>query len=203
MPLKKVYLYDAANDPLQVKGIRVELHDASKRKLIDHDISDDLNPIPGGLPSDTWGVVLNFPSGKNPLDILIIDPTYLYPGNTLRYLNGDLSDEVYMDLFQLPAGPGGGNPPNVATPPEINAWIERSPDWEDREKTAVRGLIFNYAALIGPVGADLRRYPDLANVAQNWDAAARKVGIPQNILSPSSSLSRGQERAGKEMAGAS
>jgi hypothetical protein len=97
------------------------------------------------------GVELNFPSGKTPLDILVIDPTYTYPGNTLRYLNGNLSDEVYMDLFQLPSGPGGGSPPSAATPPEINVWINQSPRWDSKEKEGVRGLVFNYAAVVGPV----------------------------------------------------
>jgi hypothetical protein len=203
MQLKKVYLYDLANDPLRVKGIRIELHDAMKRKLIDHDISRDLNPS-GNVASDTWGVELNFPSGKSPLDILVIDPTYIYPGNTLRYLNGDLSDEIYMDLFQLPSGPGGADPPKEANPPAINTWIAESPQWNDFAKEAVRGLIFNYAAIIGPVSDRLTEYEDLTRVATNWEAAARHVGIPEKILSPSSSLSKRQQRAEpKAAAGAS
>ena len=196
MPLKKIYLYDLVNDPLRVKGIRVELYDAIKRRLIDHDISRDLNPTVNNLPSDTWGVELNFPSGRNPLDILISDTTYTYPGNSLRYLNGHLNDDVYMDLFQLPSGPGGGDLPSIATPPEINAWIERSPYWDYNEKDAVRGLVFNYAAIIGPASTALAQNPDLTHVAKNWEEAARHVGIPEEILSPSSSLGRAQVRGG-------
>jgi hypothetical protein len=54
MPLKRIYLYDLVNDALQVKGIRVELYDATTRKLLDHDSSRDLNPQSNKLPSDTW-----------------------------------------------------------------------------------------------------------------------------------------------------
>jgi hypothetical protein len=184
MPLKKVFLYDSVNDPLQVKGIRIELHDAAKKKLIAQDISKDFNPQPSGLPSNSWGVLLNFPSGKTPVDILVLDPNYRYPGNSLRYLNGDLSDEVYMDLLQLPSGPGGGeNPPSSATPPAINTWINASPGWTTEQKEAVRCLIFNYAQIIGSIEGDARRHPTLADIAENWEDAAKKIGVSQSFLS--------------------
>lgn len=190
MPLKKrIYLYDVVNDPLQVKGIRVELYDAVRKKLIDHDISHDLNPQPNNRLSDSWGVELSFPSGKTPLDILVIDPTYRYPGNALRYLNGELNDEVYMDLFQLPSGPGGGEPPSNATPPSVNDWINDSPNWDRQQKEAVRSLVFNYAAVLGSA-ANHAHYRELAGVAKNWEAAARQVGIPETILGPSSAITR-------------
>src|SRR5258708_38818733 len=100
MPDKTIYLYDSSNSPLQVQGIRVELYDALTKTYIDGKDSDDLNAAVS--PSDTWGVVLNFPSGTTPLDIYITDPTYTYPGNTMRFLNGDLTDQVYMDLLAVP-----------------------------------------------------------------------------------------------------
>src|ERR1044072_9800136 len=100
MPDKKICLYDSSNTPLQVVGIRVELYDASSKAYIAGADSDDLNMA--AHPSDTWGVVLNFPSGSTPVDIYISDPKYTYPGNMMRYLNGDLADDVLMDLLQLP-----------------------------------------------------------------------------------------------------
>lgn len=182
MPLKKVLLYDVANSPLQVNGIRVELHDASAHKMLKHGISADLNPLPGGLPSKEWGVLLNFPSGTRPVDILILDPNYQYPGNSLRYLNGDLSDEVYMDLLQLPSGPGGGGPPQASTPPSLNVWIDEQHKWSPKEKEAVRNLIFNYALIVGPSMVAGRVPQHLHEIAQNWTTAAQKVGVPEAAL---------------------
>jgi hypothetical protein len=185
MLLKKVFLYDAVNDPLQVPGIRIELYDSMKNSLIDHDISRDLKPQPSGYPSDFWGVELNYPSGRTPVDILVLDPSYTYPGNSLRYLNGDLSDEVYMDLLQLPSGPGGGKLPISATLPAINKYINESPNWSTEGKEAVRGLIFNYAHIIGSVGGDARKRSALGGIAKNWELAAQRIGVPQSVLSAS------------------
>lgn len=200
MPLKRVFLYDDVNDPLQVRGILLELHD--QRKMIDNNLSHDLNPGAGGAPSDTWGGILNFPSGKLPVHILVRDDTYRYSGNAVEFLNGDLSDDVYIDLLQLPSGPGGGDgPPESGTPPDINAWIERSPDWSDHEKAAVRRFLFNYAQIIGPLVGDLSLHPDLAKVADNWDEAAVRIGIPRMLLSPSRKR-EAEEGAPKIVAGA-
>ena len=182
MPLKKVLLYDTVNDPLQVTGIRVELHDPIGHSMITHGISVDLNPLPSGLPSNEFGVLLNFPSGRRPVDILIVDPTYQYPGNSLQYLNGDLSDEIYMDLLHLPSGPGGGSSPSGSTPPALNQWIDNNPDWSWEEKEAVRGLIFNYARVVGPSSAAGQLRQDLTEVAQNWKEAAARIGVPQSAL---------------------
>jgi hypothetical protein len=182
MPLKKVLLYDAANDPLQVTGIHIELHDPIGHASITSQLSSDLNPLPGGLPSDEFGALLNFPSGKRPVDIVITDAKYKYPGNALRYLNGDLSDDVYMDLLALPSGPGGGAPPSGSTPPELNAWIEGSPNWNREEKAAVRGLIFNYAMIVGAATEDGHVSNHLIEVASNWEQAAKRIGVATSAL---------------------
>ena len=176
MPDKKIYLYDSSNAALLVKGIRVELYDAVTKSYLDGADSDDLNP---GASPPTWGVVLNFPSGANPVDVLVSDPTYQYPGNTLRYLNGDLADEVFMDLLHLPGGPGGQPVPRAPlTIPQINRWVDASSHWDTAEREAVRGLIFNYAHIIAP-----EQFGELAGVAGNWGAALLRVGFPPHLLS--------------------
>jgi hypothetical protein len=182
MALKKVLLYDAVNDPLQVTGIQIELHDPIGHASITSKLSSDLKALPSGLPSDEFGALLNFPSGRRPVDIVITDARYKYPGNALRYLNGDLSDDVFMDLLALPSGPGGGAPPSGSTPPQLNAWIEGSPNWNSEEKAAVRGLIFNYAMIIGAATVEGQVSDHLIEVASNWEEAADKVGIAKSAL---------------------
>ena len=44
MPKKKICLYDSANQPLTVKGVRVELWDALTFGYVGGDDSDDLMP---------------------------------------------------------------------------------------------------------------------------------------------------------------
>ena len=181
MPDKRILLYDDANTPLQVKGIRVELYDAATHGYVDGADSDDLKPA--ATPSNTWGVVLKFPPGKTPLDVLISDPSYNYPGNTMQYLNGDLGDEVLMDLLQLPAGPGGqSSPPDHPTIPDINKWIDDGKRWSTREKAAARNLVFNYARLIAPILEGLDSIEGLREVAANWETALERLGFPPRSL---------------------
>jgi hypothetical protein len=180
MPDKKICLYDSSNTPLQVAGIRVELYDASTKAYIDGDDSDDLNMA--AHPSDTWGVVLKFPSGATPVDIYISDPTYKYPGNTMRYLNGDLRDDVLMDLMQLPAGPGGQQPPpSPATVPQINAWVDGGNDWTHEEREAVRNLIFNFGRALAP-GAEDSPSTHFDELKGNWETAMKRVGFKPELL---------------------
>ncbi|MBZ5511298.1 MAG: hypothetical protein LAN70_09005 [Acidobacteriia bacterium] len=189
MPDKKVYLYDSSNASLQVRGIRVELYDAMTKTYIDGADSDDLNP--GHVPSNTWGVVLNFPSGTTPVDIYISDADYKYPGNTLRFLNGDLRDEVYMDLLQVPTGPGGQPP--IAAPgsvPQINSWVSAAAEWSVQEKESVRNLIFNYALIVVPERDRLAQVEQFGALARNWETALKRIGFSTEALSAVKSLTR-------------
>ena len=183
MPDKKILLYDSSNSPLQVAGIRVELYDAITKAYLDGDDSKDLNPKKA--PSDTWGVVLKFPSGATPVEIFINDLTYEYPGNTMRFLNGDLADEVLMDLMHLPSGPGGQPPPSQpATPPAINKWVDSGFNWTDEEREAVRNLIFNFALALAPEAQDSGS-TEFQDLKSNWQQALKKVGFkPELLLNP-------------------
>jgi hypothetical protein len=181
MPDKKVILYDSSNSPLQIAGIRVELYDASSKAYVDGDDSDDLNPA--SRPSDQWGVVLNFGSGATPVDIYVSDPTYKYPGNTLRYLNGDLADEVLMDLMQLPSGPGGQ--PSITTRPsvpEINTWVDSGAEWTNEEREAVRNLIFNFAQSFTGGEKPGSISTNFSALRSNWESALRRVGLNPSLL---------------------
>jgi hypothetical protein len=174
MPDKKICLYDSTNQPLTIKGINVELYDASTKNMVAGDLSDDLHP---GATPPVWGVVLNFPSGNTPLDLYISDPKYTYPGNMIVNLNGDLPDDVFIDLLALPPGPGG---PNSAPPPslslkDLNTWIADQREWSSQEQNAVRNLILNFARL---VSIEPERYTAaFAELRSNWEAALKRVGV--------------------------
>lgn len=180
MPRKDVYLFNESNDPLQVKGIRIELFDATTGTLLDAQNSEDLNP--GPMPSNEWGVRLTFTAGTNPLDIYITDPTYCYPGNTIRNLNGQLHDRIWIDLLQLPTGPGGQTPPTSVTPSSLSSWVKQGWQWSTRGKKAVGNLIFNYISVIVPRIDDLQKLKDLYDVAQNWEEAMSRLGIRPDLL---------------------
>jgi hypothetical protein len=182
MPNKKICLYDSTNQPLTIKGINVELYDASTKTKVDGDLSDDLNP--GATPA-VWGVVLNFPSGNTPLDLYISDPQYTYPGNMIVNLNGDLADEVLIDLLALPPGPAGRNstPPPSLSLTDLNIWLAEQTEWNPEQREAVRNLIFNYGRLVSiQPERETDAYTELRS---NWEAALRKVGVdPDKIKGP-------------------
>jgi hypothetical protein len=185
MSRKEVYLFDNANKPLQVKGIRVELFDASSFKLLDAQNSDDLNPTWGGPPSNEWGVVLSFsaPHG-NPLDIYITDPTHSYPGNIARNLYGGASDRINLDLLKLPkVGGGQQGSLNSATPRSISDWVDAGSRWQPEEKDAVRNLLFNYIAVIGSRIELLPHRSGLREVANNWQESLLRLKINPEVLS--------------------
>jgi hypothetical protein len=182
MPDKKICLYDSTNQPLTIKGINVELYDASTKTKVDGDLSDDLNP--GAKPA-VWGVVLKFPSGNTPLDLYISDPKYTYPGNTIVNLNGDLADDVLIDLLALPPGPGGqrSSPPPSLTLTDLNTWLASRSEWSPEQREAVRNLIFNYARLVSIEPE--RETEAFTALRSNWEAALKKVGVdPDKIKGP-------------------
>jgi len=181
---KEVYLFDNANNPLQVAGIRVELFDASTGKLLDAKLSQDLNPIWGGPPSKEWGVRLNFsvPYGT-PLDIYITDPKHTYPGNTARNLYGGASDRINLDLLKLPAGSGGQQSAlTSATPRSISRWVDEGWRWNKDEKEAVLNLIFNYITVIGSRADQLPNRRNLREVAENWGEAMLNLKVNPEML---------------------
>jgi hypothetical protein len=183
MPLKIIFLYDSASDPLQVKGIRVELYDASTATLLDAANSADLNPGPAGQPSREWGVQLNFPIGPNPLDIYITDPLYRYPGNTVRYLNGKVQDRLYIDLLQLPpAAAGQSAAPASSAPEDLADWVEQSDRWSESEKDAVRNLLFNYLSVIVARPERLGTSETFDEMAANWGKALEQLGCPLDLF---------------------
>lgn len=184
MSIKEVYLFDNANNPLQVKGIRVELFDALSGKLLDAQNSDDLNPKWGGAPSNEWGVKLNFsaPHG-NPLDIYMTDPNYSYPGNTARNLYGGASDRINIDLLQLPSGGGGQQHAlNQANPKLISSWVDAGWRWNEYEKEAVDNLIFNYLTVFVSRLDRLQSLRSLREVARNWEEAMVRLRINPESL---------------------
>lgn len=185
MSQKEVYLFDAGNNPLQVKGIRVELFDAITCALLDAQNSDDLNPKWGGPPSNEWGVKLSFtaPHG-HPLDIYITDPSYSYPGNIARNLYGGATDRVNLDLLALPAGGGGqNNTLDSVAPRAISKWLEAGWRWNEGERAAVRNLIFNYISVIGSRVDELPNRRRLRDVAENWEKAMSRLDInPEALL---------------------
>jgi len=184
MSIKEAYLFDNANNPLRVKGIRVELFDANSGKLLDVQNSDDLNPGWGGPPSNEWGVKLNFsaPHGT-PLDIYMTDPTYTYPGNIARNLYGGASDRINLDLLKLPAGSGGQQSSlNYATPRSIAEWVDEGWRWGPEEKDAVRNLIFNFITVISFRLDLLPNRSGLREVANNWGKAMSRLNINHEVL---------------------
>jgi len=182
MPDKKICLYDSKNQPLTIKGINVELYNASTKTKVDGDLSDDLNP--GARPAE-WGVILQFPAGSTPLDLYISDPKYTYPGNMIVNLNGNLADEVLIDLLALPPGPGGpqSTPPPSMSLTDLNTWIAEQIDWTLEEQEAVRNLIFNYGRLVSiQPGRETDAFTELRS---NWERALRRVGVdPDKINGP-------------------
>jgi hypothetical protein len=189
MPLKIILLYDAANRPLKVRGLHVELL-AQDGELLDSGMSEDLNPGPDGSASNEWGVELDFPASSRPLDIYLTDPFYRYPGNTVRYLNGRVQDRIYIDVMQLP--PTSSNlmdPPASVHPRDLADWVYNSPNWDDDQKDAVYNLLFNYISVVAGRAERMQASEELLRVADNWGEALKKLGFPVEMLlkSPSSS----------------
>ena len=182
MPNKKICLYDSTNQPLTIKGINVELYDASTKTKVDGGLSDDLNP--GATPA-VWGVVLNFPSGNTPLDLYISDPKYTYPGNMIVNLSG-------RSCRRSPNRPIGASSRTrrsefdtatftFAHGPQL--WLAEQTEWNPEEREAVRNLIFNYGRLVSiQPERETDAYTELRS---NWEAALRKVGVdPDKIKGP-------------------
>src|SRR5205823_4682411 len=117
-------------------------------------------------------------------DIYVTDPTYRYPGNTVRYLNGETEDRLDIDLLKQPTTPSGqSSPPPTMTPAGLSLWVERAPNWTAEEKRAVRNLIFNYMNVIVARVAEYQGLPsNLRDVAANWEEALRHVGIDPDLL---------------------
>lgn len=179
-----VYLYDTSNAPLKRKGIQLDLHNATTNLLLASDLSRDLNPpTRSGSSSNEWGGEFTYASVSDPVDILVTDAKYEYPGNTMRYVNGDRGGRVDMDLRKLPTKKGGQpSPPASATPSSIRRWVDSSPRWTAEEKEAVKGLIFNYAAVIVARWDDPNSRDHLASVESNWREAIDRLGFPPSLL---------------------
>jgi hypothetical protein len=180
------YLYDKSNGPLHKAGITLDLYDASTRTLLVTEVSKDLNPGPGGAPSNEWGAKLSFTvstSLGNPVDLIFTDASYEYPGNTLRFLNGDVGGRVDVDLQKIPATRGGQiSPPSSGTAKSISNWIDMATQWKPEEKEAVRQLVFNYCQLIISHRNDPLASSQLAKVEANWAEALRRIGLPPELL---------------------
>jgi hypothetical protein len=183
MPNKTILLYDATNKPLRVPGIRVELFDARTFAYIDGDDSRNLDPSTPDRSSSTWGVELQFPVGTNPLDIMIKDPLYRYPGNTVRYLNGELQDLVYLDLVALPKHAGGQRTAlKSGDASEVIGWIERGLQWNDADKEAVYNLVFNYIRLVAARPEAVAISQEFQDAARNWESALQRIDINPRLF---------------------
>jgi hypothetical protein len=144
-----------------------------------------LTPNPYGSPSNEWGVVLKFQPSKNPLDIYIKDPSFQYPGNAIRFINGQISGLLNIDLMKLPSGTGGQiSPPSSSSPTTLAGWVQRGFDWSREEKKAVLNLVFNYTSIVTPNWDNLPKLRHLAAVAENWGNALSLVGISPDLLRP-------------------
>lgn len=179
-----VYLYDTSNSPLKRKGIQLDLHNATTNLLLVSDVSKDLNPPSrGGGSSNEWGGKLNYASVSDPVDILVTDAKYEYPGNAMRYVNGDRGGRVDMDLRKLPTKKGGqSSPPASATPASIRQWVDSAPRWLPEEKEAVKRLIFNFLAVVVAQWDDHDARDRLAKVESNWREAIDHIGFPSSLL---------------------
>lgn len=184
MPVKEVHLFDSSNAPLLVAGIRIELFDANTGTLLD--VQNSVNLSPGNTgPSASWGAVLTFHAIANPLDLYISDPTYQYPGNTVRSLNGALPDRIDLDLLKMPSTPGNRSGLSEGmTAAGLARWVAREKKWTTEEKRAVQNLIFNYISIVVARVIEFGYLPaELSGVAQNWGESLRMIGIDPDALS--------------------
>jgi hypothetical protein len=183
MPNKTILLYDSTNKPLRIAGIRVELFDAAAGTYIAGGDSKNLDQSKPDPSSNEWGVNLSFVAGTNPLDIMIRDPLYRYPGNTVRYLNGELQDLVYIDLVSLPMHAGGQvQDLQSGDASVLIGWIEQGRDWGETDKEAVYNLVFNYIRLVATRPLAVATSPELGSTAKNWEAALRRLGIRPELF---------------------
>jgi hypothetical protein len=179
-----VYLYDVRNKPLKQKGIRLDLHNAVTNLHLASAFSDDLNPPSSGHgSSNEWGGRFTYFSVSDPVDILITDAKFEYPGNIVRYVNGDRGGRVDLDLRKLPVGVGGqAFTPTAASPEAISKWVDSAYQWSRDEKKAVKELIFNFARIVVANRNDPAAQSSLSLVADNWAKAIDRLGFPSSIL---------------------
>lgn len=170
---KEIRIFDTNNKILKVSGIKFELFEVATGTLRATENSKDLNP-----PHDEWGVKLTFTSSSGPFQIYTNDPSYRYPGNVIESLEGANSNRIDIDLLSLPVYGSGQEPPaDTGDVLAILDWIQRAPNWKEREKQAVRNLFLNYLKLLG----DTQGMPEkssLAGVSFNWESALHKLQIP-------------------------
>jgi len=182
MAEKEIHIFNTSNAVLQVIGIRFELFDVVTGALLCTDNSHDLNPGPGGTPSNDWGVRLKFSPSNHPLEVYTTDPNYRYPGNTIQSLEGKQTDRIDIDLHKVPGGPGGQESRlTSATPVAVSKWVHEAPKWNEDEKRAVLNLVFNYMRAISPQLAKLPKSA-LMGVAENWEKAMSQLGIQPDDL---------------------
>jgi hypothetical protein len=174
-----IYIYDSYNKPLRKSGINIDLYDSTTNVLLASDVSADLNP-----PANEWGGKLSFtiPLAK-PVDIVFTDAAYEYPGNTIRYLNGDAGGRVDVDLRKLPTKTGGqAAPPKTASPTDLVEWVDGAPKWTGAEKDAVKQLIFNYFGLIIARQGNPTALDRLGKINENWSVALTRLGLSYDFL---------------------
>jgi hypothetical protein len=183
MAQKIIYIFDEYNDPLRISGITFELFDSTTNTLIDKQNSSNLNTSLPASQSNEWGVQLTFTPRSNPLDVLVSDLTFNYPGNLLRYLNGQSDDRIDIDLLQLPNQPGGQSLPlKTSNIPDLISWVQGSPKWNIHQKNAVINLISNYVNVFIPLISKLPKLTEMRDVADNWEKAMGLINIPVSIL---------------------
>lgn len=174
---KEIRIFDTSNNVLPAPGINFQLLDTTTGTILASDTSRDLNP-----PYNEWGVKLTFSASAGPFQVYTNDPTYKYPGNVIESLEGTKDNLINIDLQKIPAyGSGQTQLSGPTTVMEVIAWIQAAKEWKPGEKRAVLNLFANYIKLRGQFGNNLKKTP-LSEVAENWETALKKLGIPYDHL---------------------
>ena len=176
-----VYMFDDLGKPLQVKGIGFDLFNTKNGKWIDGRLSDDFTQPPPTPSTNEWGVTLSYSPISDPLEVLVSDKKYDYPGNAIRSFNGQVSGRLDIDLIKIPPGSGGQGYQPDPSAAALAAWVRTSNVWTPSEKMGAWNLITNYIALILP-WLPLDPEPERVRVGANWREALQLIDLAPEIL---------------------
>jgi hypothetical protein len=174
---KEIRIFDTSNNVLAVAGIDFQLLDTTSGTIVASDTSKDLN-----YPHNEWGVKLTCSASAGPFQVYTNDPSYRYPGNVIESLEGTMDNQINIDLQKIPAyGSGQVQLSGPTSVMQVVEWIRTASEWRPDDKRAVLNLFANYIKLRGQFKNALKQTP-LSEVAANWEAALKKLGIPYDDL---------------------